>query len=170
MRLKVFFTIALVFAATISVSVFLYVQPATPTTNPSDPYCFELTSKQSGIPAALLKAMSFVESRHKTDAINVNTDGSIDYGHMQINSLWVSQIGETFLDLNDPCFCTKVGAYVLLDCINRHGYNADAISCYNTGRALDQLSGSKKAAAEDYVKKVFDRYQTITPGVSADAK
>jgi hypothetical protein len=89
---------------------------------------------------------------------------------MQINSLWVSQLGETYLDLNDPCYCTQVGAYVLLGCINRHGYTADAISCYNTGRALDQLSGRKKIAAEKYVLNVLDRYKFITSGASTDAK
>lgn len=161
MRLKQWITIILVFVTVLSVSGFLYARSTTPTASPADPYCFELTSEISGIPSALLQAVSYVESRHETDAVNFNRNGSVDYGHMQINSLWVSQIGETYLDLNDPCYCTKVGAWVLSGCINRYGYTADAISCYNTGRALDQLSGKKRAVAENYVKKVADRYELI---------
>jgi soluble lytic murein transglycosylase-like protein len=170
MWLKQLIAIILVFATVLSVSGFFYAKSATPTTSQKDPYCFEITSEQSGIPSALLKAVSYVESRHKTDAVNFNTNGSVDYGHMQINSLWVSQIGETYLDLIDPCYCTQVGAYVLLGCIKRYGYTADAISCYNTGRPLNQLSSPKKAAAEKYVKKVFNHYKFITSGASTSAK
>jgi soluble lytic murein transglycosylase-like protein len=170
MRRKQWITIILVFVTVLSVSGFLYARSTTPTESTADPYCFELTSELSGIPSALLQAVSYVESRHATDAVNFNRNGSVDYGHMQINSLWVSQIGETYLDLNDPCYCTQVGAYVLLGCIKRYGYTADAISCYNTGRPLNQLASPKKAAAEKYVKKVFDHYKFITSGASTSAK
>jgi soluble lytic murein transglycosylase-like protein len=128
---------------------------------PEDPYCFEQTSKQSGIPSALLQAISYVESNHNADAIHLNVNGSLDYGHMQINSIWISKLGETYLKLDDPCYCTKAGAWVLYGCIKRYGLNENAISCYNTGRALNNLSGQRRKDAERYVRKVKRQYVLI---------
>jgi soluble lytic murein transglycosylase-like protein len=161
-RHNTFLTIPLTLAVMVSISFSI---PAG--CHPSDDgYCFESISKISGIPAELLMAISYVESNHTPDAINFNKNGSVDYGHMQINSIWVSLVGNVYLELNDPCLCTTIGAYILSDCIGRYGYNTDAISCYNTGRPLKQLSGERKKAAQNYIKKVSKRYKLMKPEAS----
>ncbi len=88
---------------------------------------------------------------------------------MQINSWWVLRIGENYLELEDPCYCTKVGAWILMDCVKSYGDNADAISCYNTGKSLKALDGDRQMAAKRYVKKVINRYNYLL-GDSANDK
>lgn len=117
-------------------------------------YCFESAAESFGVDPEILQAISYVESRLTPAALNANTNGTVDYGHMQINSLWVSEIGLTYTLLDDPCFCTKVGAWILSGCIEKYGYNSNAISCYNSGRPLSKLSGKQKKRTADYVRKV----------------
>jgi soluble lytic murein transglycosylase-like protein len=128
-----------------------------------DGYCFDEAGKDFGISPRLLEAISWTESRHDPSAININANGSTDFGHMQINSLWVSVIGETYLELDDPCYCTTVGAYILSGCIDRYGYNSDALSCYNSGRPLAKLKGETRNRVITYVKRVEARYMQLKP-------
>jgi soluble lytic murein transglycosylase-like protein len=127
----------------------------------TDTFCFEEAGRDYGISPQLLEAVSWAESRHEPAALHINANGSTDYGHMQINSLWVPVIGETYLGLEDPCFCTKVGAYILSDCIERYGYNSNALSCYNSGRPLDKLKGETRKRVVDYVNSVETRYMRL---------
>lgn len=127
----------------------------------TDVFCFNQAGKDYGISPQLLEAISWIESRHVPNAININANGTTDYGHMQINSLWVSLIGETYLALDDPCFCTKVGAFVLSGCIEKHGYNSDALSCYNSGRPLTKLKGDLRKRVITYVRRVEARYAQL---------
>jgi soluble lytic murein transglycosylase-like protein len=120
----------------------------------ADDYCFESAAESFGVDPEILQAISYVESRLRPAAFNANTNGTVDYGHMQINSLWVSEIGLTYTLLDDPCFCTKVGAWILSGCIDKYGYNSNAISCYNSGRPLGKLSGKQRKKTEKYVRKV----------------
>jgi soluble lytic murein transglycosylase-like protein len=120
----------------------------------TDNYCFESAAESFGVDPEILQAISYVESRLMPSALNANTNGTVDYGHMQINSLWVSEIGLTYTLLDDPCFCTKVGAWILSGCIDKYGYNSNAISCYNSGRPLSKLSGKQRKKTEAYVRKV----------------
>ena len=127
----------------------------------TDAFCYESAGKDYGISPRLLEAISWTESRHDTAAININPNGTTDYGHMQINSLWVALIGETYLALDDPCFCTKVGAYILSGCIGKHGYNTNALSCYNSGRPLNKLKGDTRKRVITYVRRVEARYAQL---------
>ena len=126
-----------------------------------DTYCFDSAGESYGIDSDLLKAISYVESRHEQNALHVNKNGSLDYGHMQINSLWVAELGQTYTALNDPCYCTKVAAWILADCIDRYGYNSDAISCYNSGRPLYRLTGETRKNVKTYVKRVEKRFKEL---------
>jgi hypothetical protein len=51
---------------------------------------------------------------------------------MQINSVWLKSIvEERWKALGDPCFNINMGAYVMADCLRRHGYTYEGIGCYN---------------------------------------
>jgi soluble lytic murein transglycosylase-like protein len=105
---------------------------AMPRLSLSHDYCFEEAGKQYEIAPVLLWAISKEESRFNPYAINFNRNGSYDYCHMQINSSWVYQIGENaWASLGDPCQCTKVGAWILSQCIRDHGYSWEAVGCYH---------------------------------------
>lgn len=98
-------------------------------------YCFEDAEKIYGVSAQLLWSISKHESNHRPNAVNRNTNGTYDYCHMQINSSWRRTIGEArWQMLSDPCYCTKIGAWVLARCIADHGYTWQAVGCYNSSR------------------------------------
>jgi soluble lytic murein transglycosylase-like protein len=110
-------------------------------------YCFEKAATTYNISPQLLWAISKHESGHNTKAINFNKDGSFDFCHMQVNSKWRSTIGEErWRYLNDPCYCTLIGAWILSMCIQKHGYTWQAVGCYN--------SPSKKIQ-EGYANKIY---------------
>ncbi len=114
---------------------------------PGAAFCFEEAGRDHGVPPALLWAIAKVESSFEPAAINYNTDGSFDFGVMQINSSWAASLGpERWNRLGDPCDNVKTGAWVLADCLKRHGYTWQGVGCYNA------LSPEKRA---EYARKVI---------------
>jgi len=115
----------------------------------SDDYCFEEAGKQYGIAPELLWAISKEESGFKPHALNINRNGTYDYCHMQINSSWASKVGEnTWASLADTCQCTKVGAWILSQCINDHGYTWEAVGCYHAKNMFKRVG---------YSWRIFDK-------------
>lgn len=95
-------------------------------------FCFEEAGRFYGISPELLRAIAEVESNYNPNAINYNSNGSYDFGLMQINSAWARTLGmDNWLRLGDPCFNVMVGAWVLAQCIDRYGYTWEAVGCYN---------------------------------------
>ncbi len=95
-------------------------------------FCFEEAGMLYGISPLLLRAIAEVESNLNPLAINRNSDGSYDFGLMQINSSWARILGiDNWLLLGNPCNNVKVGAWILRQCIDRYGYNWEAVGCYN---------------------------------------
>ena len=81
----------------------------------------------------LLWGIAKHESGLKPDAINWNTNGTYDYGVMQINSSWSKILGkERWAALSDPCENIKTGAWILNQCIKDYGYGWTAVGCYNS--------------------------------------
>ena len=96
--------------------------------------CYDEAGEAYGISPLLLWAIAGVESSYNPRAVNRNTNGSYDYGLMQINSLWYGVIGpKAWNMLSDSCYNVHVGAWVLSQCIQRLGYTWEAVGCYNSG-------------------------------------
>ena len=96
--------------------------------------CFEEAASRYQVPSVLLKAISRVESAGNPNALNRNKDGSVDIGHMQINSRWLpklSHFGISRDQLWDPCTNTLVGAWILAQNVQRIGYSWNAVGAYN---------------------------------------
>lgn len=111
-------------------------------------FCFEEAGKVYGIHPQLLWSIAKVESNFNPRAINRNYNGTYDFGIMQINSSWYPFLGkEIWSRLGDPCMNIHVGAWVLAQCIQKHGNTWEAVGCYNAS------SKSKKVS---YATKVFD--------------
>lgn len=119
-------------------------------------FCFNEAGETYNISLALLKAISQVESNMHPHAVNHNTNGSMDYCHMQINSYWKQHLKDRWQYLSDLCCCTTVGAWILKQCIIRYGYNLDAIACYHSGRGLSQLNTVKRERTIKYLRKIND--------------
>lgn len=104
-------------------------------TRPADAFCYEEAGNRYGISPNLLYAISKGESSFNPIAINYNTNGSYDYGLMQINSSWeptLRKLGIPWGTLADPCTNVMVGAWVLSQCIRDYGYTWPAVGCYNS--------------------------------------
>lgn len=129
--------------------------------NGFEKYAFYEASAKYKLPVELLMALSYVESRHKTDAINTETyNGSVDRCHMQVNSFWKKKLpagGWNKLQ-SDPRYCTHVGAWVMRGNVNTYGMGWDAVCAYHTGKSLKQLKKraqtGKKEHVERYVRAV----------------
>lgn len=99
----------------------------------ADPLCFDEAGTQYGINPLILRAIAKVESNYNPRAVNRNTNGSYDFGVMQINSSWGPVLGrERWNTLGDPCSNIKTGAMILSSCIRKYGYTWEAIGCYNS--------------------------------------
>lgn len=111
--------------------------------------CFDEAAARYGVPAHLLKAISRVESSGNPHAVNRNSNGSYDIGHMQINSQWLpvlQRYGISQQMLFDPCVSTYVGAWVLAQNIRRHGYNWTAVGAYNASNPTKRVAYARKVA------------------------
>lgn len=98
----------------------------------NDTFCFNQAGEMYNVSPVVLWAISKVESNFNNVAINYNNNGyGYDYCHMQINSRWYASLKHVWNNLSDPCFCTKVGAWILSQCIQKYGNTWDAIGCYN---------------------------------------
>lgn len=90
------------------------------------------------------------------EAINKNLNGTYDVGLMQINTIWKPVLGEErWQHLDDACYNTKTGSWILANCIETYGYNWKAIGCYNS-----RTPGKSEA----YARKVFDRLKRLESG------
>jgi hypothetical protein len=118
-------------------------------------FCFEEAGAEYGINPQILRAIAKVESNFNPRAVNKNSNGTFDFGLMQINSSWAATLGkERWNSLGDACSNTKTGAWILSMCMNKYGYTWKAIGCYNS-----QTPGKR----DKYSKMVFDQLQRVKP-------
>lgn len=118
-------------------------------------FCFDEAGAQYGINPQILRAIAKVESNFNPRAINQNTNGTYDFGLMQINSIWAPTVGkERWSSLGEPCNSVKTGAWILSMCMEKYGYTWKAIGCYHS------QTPDKR---DRYSKKVFDQLQRVKP-------
>ena len=110
--------------------------------------CFNEAGKMYQVPPMLLQSIAWVESRYNKNAKNHNTNGSVDMGVMQINSLWLEPLSEYGVQrkhLYNACYNISVAAWILRKQINEVGYNWQAVAHYHS-RTPDR--------GENYARKV----------------
>jgi soluble lytic murein transglycosylase-like protein len=112
--------------------------------------CWEQAARRHRVNPHLLVAIAEVESGLRPGAIGRNTNGSVDIGLMQINSLWLPELqrhGISPRDLLDPCVSVHVGAWVLAQKMRRYGNTWTAVGAYNAG---------SNVLRERYARKVME--------------
>lgn len=123
--------------------------------------CFDEAGRQYDINPRILRAIARVESSFNPRAVNWNTNGTYDFGVMQINSIWGHTYGEEWWStLGDPCTNIKAGAMILASCMKKYGYTWEGIGCYNS-----QTPGKR----DKYALKVFRQLQRIERDEPPDA-
>jgi len=124
------------------VLLFLLVMP-----NLSHAFCYEQAGAEFGVSPELLESIATTESANRSTAVNYNTNATFDVGLMQINSSWETTIGnELWSRLFDPCTNVRVGAWILAQCIRKHGYGWKAVGCYHSSTPSKRDAYSKKVA------------------------
>ena len=116
----------------------------------ADNACFEQAAKRYRVPAQILKSISRIESGGNPAAFHLNSNGSRDIGHMQINSAWLptlAKYGITQDHLTNPCVNTHVGAWVLANNFRRLGYGWNAVGAYNAKSPDKAAAYARKVAA-----------------------
>lgn len=111
-----------------------------------------------GIDATLLKKIATIESSMNPRAINLNKNGTVDIGLMQINSMHLkrlTRIGVTREALMDPEVNIYVAALLLSSHIRKKGYNLDAIGCYHSANPIYKNQWLKRLSMAQLPKNGF---------------
>ena len=96
--------------------------------------CLQAAAAKHGLSYVLLRSIAEQESNFNPIAVGGNTNGSQDFGLMQINSTWLpmlSKHGVTKQGLFNPCTNADVGAWILADNFKRLGVTWEAVGAYN---------------------------------------
>ena len=88
-------------------------------------------AEKNNIPLSLAFALAYTESGYRTNAINKNTNLSIDRGLFQLNSNSFPELTEE--DFFDPFISAKYGMSHLKFCLNYAGNEVSALAMYNAG-------------------------------------
>ncbi len=98
--------------------------------------CFAAAAAFHHVNPLILRAIALVESGDKPPTVtNRNSNGSIDYGRMQINSIHLPELaryGVTKSDLFDACTSIYTGAWILRRNIDKYGNTWAAVGAYNS--------------------------------------
>ncbi|MDP3008250.1 MAG: lytic transglycosylase domain-containing protein [Methylococcales bacterium] len=119
--------------------------------------CWEDAANRYQVPVDLLYAVARVETGNKAKITSKpNKNGTYDIGLMQINSTHLGMLKKYGITenrlLDDACLNLHVGAWILAESIERHGYNWKGIGAYNAG------SNDKRKI---YASKVIAMYERI---------
>ena len=121
--------------------------------------CWQEASKRYNVPISLLQAIAFVESSNRARIVALNTNGSLDYGFMQINDFWLPELSKYRIgttELMDACTSVNVGAWILAQNFQQMGYNWEAVGAYGAGTKKDKASARRK-----YAEKVWQAMDNI---------
>lgn len=86
---------------------------------------------KNDIPLSLAFALAYTESRYRTDAVNRNSNSSVDRGLFQLNDRSFPKLSEE--EFFDPAVSAKYGMSHLRFCMNVAGNEIAALAMYNAG-------------------------------------
>ncbi|CAN1495863.1 invasion protein IagB [Burkholderiaceae bacterium] len=113
--------------------IFLVLTPVTWATNA--PSCLQSAAEFHGVNPHLLLAVLQVESGLNPRAVGKNTNGTVDLGIGQINSMHLPELqryGVTEKHLLDACKGAYVSAWFLKRGLERHGYTWFGAAAYHS--------------------------------------
>lgn len=126
-------------------------------TSPARADCFAEAASYQHVNETILRALAWQESHDDINAKRVNTNGSIDYGLMQINSIHLptlSSYGITSHTLMDPCASIYIAAWHLRKMMLKYG---------NTWRAVGAYHSQTPAERDRYAAQVRLIVQRMQP-------
>ncbi|MCR4941095.1 MAG: transglycosylase SLT domain-containing protein [Treponemataceae bacterium] len=99
-------------------------------------------ASKNDIPLSLAFSLAWGESRYKPNAINTNSNTSIDRGLFQLNSSSFPKIAEK--DFYDPYVSARYGLAHLSFCIQTAGNEVAGLAMYNAGTVKVKKDGTPR--------------------------
>jgi soluble lytic murein transglycosylase-like protein len=115
--------------------------------------CFDEAAAYHHVNPAVIRAISIIESGGRSLSVNINSNGSVDYGLMQINSSHLRDLARFGIyrrDLLDGCTSIFVGAWLLRREMERYGNTWAAVGAYHSATPGLRDSYAKKVRAIVY--------------------
>jgi soluble lytic murein transglycosylase-like protein len=97
--------------------------------------CLQSAAQYHGVNPHLLRAVLTVESGLNPHAVGKNTNGTVDLGLGQINSMHLPELqryGVTQTHLFDPCRASYIAAWFLRRGLDRYGYSWYGAATYHS--------------------------------------
>ncbi|GLU35197.1 lytic transglycosylase domain-containing protein [Trinickia caryophylli] len=97
--------------------------------------CFDEAARYHQVNPLVLRAIAWQESHNRPEAQHKNTNGSTDYGLMQINSIHLPRLAEYGISsdtLMEPCKNVYIAAWHLRQKMNKYGNTWAAIGAYHS--------------------------------------
>lgn len=138
----------------IGAALFLAIAPPATAQDARD-NCWVQAGARYGVSPYMLVAIATQESRLKADAVNRNKNGTIDYGLMGINTIWLkslAQFGITESHLMQPCINVHIGAWIYSQRIKEFG---------NTWRAVGAYRSRTPSLSAEYISAIQRHYQVL---------
>lgn len=123
--------------------------------------CFEKAGAYQGVNPLVLRAVAWHESKGDAAAVNRNTNGSIDVGQAQINSIHFPELARQGIPhraLTDPCVNIFVAAWLLKQKMVRYGNTWRAIGAYHS-----ESPGERDSYARS-IQKILVSWGQLQPG------
>lgn len=124
--------------------------------------CFDKAGNYYYIDPDYLRAIAYQESRFNKKAINRNSNKSIDYGIMQINSSTLNTLKNEYPQLNEEillenaCLNIFVGALILKRNFDKLGRNWLAVGAYNAGTKNRENTIQNRYKYANLIKQHYD--------------
>lgn len=97
--------------------------------------CVEQAAQASGVPPAVLLGVMAHEGG-RVGGFSRNSNGSVDYGPMQINSVWLKKLKNFNITAdslqNNGCVNVYTGAWILKNETVEHGMTWEAVGAYHS--------------------------------------
>jgi len=125
--------------------------------------CFDDAASYHHVNADVLRAIAWEESNNRADARRTNTNGSVDYGLMQINSVHLDTLARFGIgteDLMVACKNVYIAAWHLQRQMAKYGNTWAAIGAYHSATpALRDAYASRIAAKLNALKDAREAKQ-----------
>lgn len=113
---------------------------------------------KNDIPLSLAFALAYTESRYNVNAVNKNTNASVDRGLFQLNNK--SFPGLTEAEFFDPYVSAKYGMSHLRFCLDTAGNEVSALAMYNAGTNRVRNDSTPQMTL-NYVSKIISYRQGL---------
>lgn len=113
----------------------------------------------------VLRAIAWLESHNRPDAMHRNANGSIDYGIMQINSIHLRELDRYHISsatLMRPCANVYVGAWHLRRMMNKYGNTWTAIGAYHSETPAERDQYARR------IEHILAKWQPLVSSPTAE--